>query len=206
LITACCEGFTAIASVLLENGADVNMSSNKGYSALLWATSYGLDDIVTLLINAGADVHHQNNTGQTAVMLAAQRGHHRIIGLLQKAGIDINHQDNSGSTALHLSALHGHNDTVEVLLKHDADSTIRNKDGENALQMAEKSRSSNKEGLSRVMNLLKSTEQAVTTRDECLRDNTAPNSVITGIIFVCRSVMRIHVQVPRVNLSCLHVH
>jgi ankyrin repeat protein len=179
LITACCEGFTAIASVLLENGADVNMSSNKGYSALLWATSYGLDDIVTLLINAGADVHHQNNTGQTAVMLAAQRGHHRIIGLLQKAGIDINHQDNSGSTALHLSALHGHNDTVEVLLKHDADSTIRNKDGENALQMAEKSRSSNKEGLSRVMNLLKSTEQ-VTTRDECLRDNTAPNSVITG--------------------------
>lgn len=46
-----------VVQVLLDNGADVNISDNKGKTALMTAAKKGNKTILKALIDAGADVN-----------------------------------------------------------------------------------------------------------------------------------------------------
>ncbi|KAF8840211.1 ankyrin, partial [Paxillus ammoniavirescens] len=56
-------GATAIASYLIDQGADVSKVDGSGWTALHIAVSAGHQPIVQELIGAGADVNQRNDKG-----------------------------------------------------------------------------------------------------------------------------------------------
>ncbi|RYE12762.1 MAG: hypothetical protein EOP34_10215, partial [Rickettsiales bacterium] len=136
LIWAALGGHTEIAKLLIAKGADVNIASRDGNTALTWPAYYGYKEIVDLLIKAGADVNVVNKGGYTALISAASRGHTEIGELLIKAGADVNVVDKDGYTALIWAASRGHTEIVDLFIKAGADVNVVNKDGYRALNYA----------------------------------------------------------------------
>lgn len=74
--------------LLLSMGADVNILSSDGDSALRIAVHNGSHDIVNILLKAGAGTHDLSRGGQTVnlIDLATKKGHADIAEMLNKAG------------------------------------------------------------------------------------------------------------------------
>lgn len=84
---------TAMVRQALENGADPNtiVSSWNQWTALHYATRYGLFEIVDALIRKGADPNRKDSNNQTAIDLAGVFNQTQILALLKKG-------DGTGST------------------------------------------------------------------------------------------------------------
>ena len=67
LIMACVFGKTEIAKVLIEAGADVNLTNNEGSTPLHTAAFFCRKDIVAALLAKGVDKNIRNNAGGTAL-------------------------------------------------------------------------------------------------------------------------------------------
>jgi len=127
----------------LKNGADINVSDQKGVTALIYAATEGHTNIVQLLLENGAKVNAANENGNTALMQAAHNGHTNIVQLLLEKGANVNAQENNGNTALMVtiaSFLYGEqirNAIVLALLNSpDIDLLIHNKSNETAYDIA----------------------------------------------------------------------
>lgn len=135
LISACSSGKLAIAKLLIECGADINLSNEDGDSPLIYACKYGQIEIVELLTELGADIELKNNGGLTALMCST--AHIEIVGILINAGADVDAVCNYNSTALMYAATD--NSKTKVVAKLIADQTdlnIQAKDGRTALMIA----------------------------------------------------------------------
>ena len=66
LISASLFGKTAMAKMLIEAGADVNLQNNDGSTALHTASFFCRPEIVKMLLDKGADKTIKNKYGQTA--------------------------------------------------------------------------------------------------------------------------------------------
>ena len=90
-------GRPAVIQLLVQYGADVNVTDKDGNSALLWAVSLGMDDVAKLLVRHNADLTLANNDGTTPYTLhdwdgqdyrVTEKGHNdtqvRIIEELKK--------------------------------------------------------------------------------------------------------------------------
>ena len=73
----------AIAQVLIERGADVNVIQGLGYTPLHYAATYGAEGIVRALLQRSADVTVKNNEGKTAYDIAREKGHATVAELLK---------------------------------------------------------------------------------------------------------------------------
>ena len=60
-------GHTEIVAVLLEHGADINVKSRDGSTALHAAAFLGRAETAKLLLEKGADTTLRNNMGGTAI-------------------------------------------------------------------------------------------------------------------------------------------
>nr|WP_321357548.1 acyltransferase family protein [uncultured Draconibacterium sp.] len=67
LITACVFGKTEIAKVLMDAGADLNVTNNDGSTALHTAAFFCRTEIVKTLLNKGIDTSVVNKSGSTAL-------------------------------------------------------------------------------------------------------------------------------------------
>ena len=94
-------GFTDIAKMLLDAGADVNSADPTGGRALLNAAGNGHIDVCKLLLDAGARVDAANDDGATALHFAAGYGRLDICQLLLAAGADLHALDAKHRTPLH---------------------------------------------------------------------------------------------------------
>ena len=83
------EGHVEAICMLLGAGADANLASNNGCTALMLASQKGHVEAVSLLLEAGADKHFTNDQGYTALMIAFESRHVSIVHLLD-AGADKN--------------------------------------------------------------------------------------------------------------------
>lgn len=81
-------GDTAIATLLIEAGADVNVAQRHGWTPLHGAAHGGDVEIVTLLIARGADVDARNDDGLTALDMARERRHSEVAALLHHASTE----------------------------------------------------------------------------------------------------------------------
>jgi len=110
---------------LLNNGVDINASTDYGDTALMMAAR-GDTDIVKLLLERGANPNSKDDIGYTALLIASIEGHTDTVQLLLDRGADPNIPANDGDTALMAASNWGHIDTVQLLLDRGADINIEN--------------------------------------------------------------------------------
>ncbi|KAI9853716.1 MAG: hypothetical protein M1813_001832 [Trichoglossum hirsutum] len=70
------------ARLLLEKGADLNVKTYDGRTALHLAAEKGHETVVQLLLEKGGAVNAKTYDGQTALHLAAEKGHETVVQLL----------------------------------------------------------------------------------------------------------------------------
>ena len=125
------------AKMLLEAGADPNISTDVHTTALSWAAAEGSEESIQLLLNqAGIELDIPNQSGQTPLLRAADAGHTKCIRMLLDKGANVKHVDNEGRTALSLAAIKGHKVVAKILLKHDAEINAQDKKGNTPLALA----------------------------------------------------------------------
>ena len=110
-------GHVEIVRLLLQNGAEVNAKSNRGWTPLHWTTViFGHIDILHLLVENGADLEAQSNEGRRALHRAAYNGRLPFVQeLISRYHVDINARDNDGTTALREARARNHPTVINFL-------------------------------------------------------------------------------------------
>jgi ankyrin repeat protein len=112
-LRAALAGDISLMRLLLEKGADPNISTLAGTTALMAAAGVNwmsdqtfteskedLMEAVKLCLDKGADVNAKNSMGVTAVIGAANRGSDEILEFLVKRGARLDVKDKEGRTPL----------------------------------------------------------------------------------------------------------
>lgn len=88
LMQACAKGYTEIARMLLQAGANPNAQKFSGdkETALMYASQRGHEEIVKLLLEAKADPNIKNESGKTALAMAERNGFAEISNILKENG------------------------------------------------------------------------------------------------------------------------
>lgn len=161
LQAACTHGYAddaaAIASVLLEAGADRDAPSPLGDRPIHLAAVYGWMPVLETLLAAGADVdsrtvpvadamwrmssptHAERVSDSTPAMVAAREGGVETVRWLLSRGADVNARDSAGATPLHAAARPWWGEKPELvsaLLASGADRRARDAAGRTAQDVA----------------------------------------------------------------------
>lgn len=128
---------------LIEAGAEVNIASSGGWTALMGAADNGHLDVVRYLVSRSADVNATTRQGRTAIMRAAFHGQTAVIQFLLTKGGKATDVDSMGATALMLAAQQGYDKTVKVLLDAGADRNAKTSTQKTALMLAQEAQAQN---------------------------------------------------------------
>ena len=112
-LRAALSGDISVMRLLLEKGADPNLATDAGTTALMAAAGVNwvvgqtytepkdaLMEAVKLCLEKGADVNAKNSMGITAIIGAANRGSDDILEFLVQRGARLDVKDNEGRTPL----------------------------------------------------------------------------------------------------------
>ncbi len=100
LLSASAQGYPRILRLLLEAGANPDISNVNGITPLMYAAQYGNLEISKILLEYGANTDLRDTYGMTALIVATLKGHIKVVEKLLKAGADIAIKDKNGMTAL----------------------------------------------------------------------------------------------------------
>ena len=118
------------ARKLLKAGADVNIKTPAGISALSLAISNGSTAMTKLLLESGADANDLEPTGESMLMSAAAVGVPGVVAELLKHGANVNTRDVLfGQSALMIASREGHAETVKLLLGAGAEVNVQTNKG-----------------------------------------------------------------------------
>lgn len=106
---------------LLSSRANVNVRSEDGSTALLWAAHWNDVAMATMLVRAGADANAANDLRMTPLVQACTNGSAALVALLLRAGANPNVAAGTGETPLMTCARTGVVETVRLLLVQGAD-------------------------------------------------------------------------------------
>ncbi len=121
----------AMAELLIEAGADYDVSTVNGWTPLMWiAGRNGNIDVARYLIERGAWVSIEDDNGMRPIHQAAFMGNHDLVAAFVSSGADINAIDDTNVTPLHGAAWSGDLEGVTLYLALGADPTLQNKRGE----------------------------------------------------------------------------
>ncbi len=76
-------GHVEVVEMLIDQGADVNISNITGWTPFLKAALGGHVGIMKMLLAKGADPRATNKKGQNALALAQQQGKEEAVAYLQ---------------------------------------------------------------------------------------------------------------------------
>ena len=116
-----------IVSFLLSKGADPNLTTPDGESALHWAIKCGYPALAELFIKHNTDALKRDKWGISPLQLAVENGYAEILEMLVAGGVKLKSEEiRSGRSLLHLAAINGHLSVVKILLEqkmalHDVD-------------------------------------------------------------------------------------
>jgi len=77
-----------IASLLLKFGADINLRSSDGRTALMWAAFRNNHKMCEFLITHGADITLMDNQGWNALDIATIKMNYEAALVLKRAGLE----------------------------------------------------------------------------------------------------------------------
>ncbi|XP_011644228.1 protein TANC2 isoform X3 [Pogonomyrmex barbatus] len=122
------EGSVEMVSLLLEFGADVELTNSQGCTALSLAAARGHCDVVRRLAAAGASLGHVDTAGQCPLVHAARHGRLSVVGYLlacdwvpasenkaENDALEIGREE-AAQQAVVAAASQGHEAVVEYLL------------------------------------------------------------------------------------------
>jgi ankyrin repeat protein len=121
LMRAVLRGDLRRAQAAILAGADVNVRSSRGMSALVIAARADDIRILNLLLDHGADVNLISQREGNALVAAARRGHVRSVAALVEHDAQVNVIAPAYGTPLVASVRTGHLDVVRYLVEHGAD-------------------------------------------------------------------------------------
>jgi ankyrin repeat protein len=116
LIFAAQKREVAMATALIDMGADLETRDRYGWTPLLHAARKGWTKMVKLLLEKKAAVDTPDPEGMTALMLAAEKGRRKVVKLLIAAGANPHLLSASGQTALFYAEVKKRLTTVDLLL------------------------------------------------------------------------------------------
>ncbi|XP_067087415.1 histone-lysine N-methyltransferase EHMT1a [Osmerus mordax] len=129
LHAAAVEGHHEICHMLVQAGANLDMSDEEQRTPLMDACENNHLETVKYLLRAGAAVSHKDVKGSTCLHLAAKLGHYDVVQhVLPKAFKYVNCQDDGGWTAITWAIEYKHRELVQLLLSRGADVNIRDKE------------------------------------------------------------------------------
>ena len=137
LYWAVTRGWTDIALLLIERGANVSIMTTERDSPLLAATRHNHTDIALALIQAGARLNSVDRFGDTSLWNSIARGNRAVVRALLRAGADPNlaHEDAGGRTPLLAAVEGGHRRIVKLLLKSGASPNLADEEGTTPLMV-----------------------------------------------------------------------
>ena len=96
---AAMHGNVRMVKLLIKWGADLEMVTVNGYTALHFAAMEAQDDAVEVLLHAGAKIEAKDKQGRTTLMnaLFSKRSSIDTIELLLDSGASLEARDNDGS-------------------------------------------------------------------------------------------------------------
>jgi ankyrin repeat protein len=137
LTAAAWNGRVEVIRFLLEEGAEVDLLSPLGASALEEACVHGYLETASLLLAHGADAAAAWGEGDTPLMSASRRGSADVVALLLAHGCgDIDRRRSDGLMALYYACAPGHVRVVRALLGAGADPHVVDHDDHTPLAMA----------------------------------------------------------------------
>jgi ankyrin repeat protein len=121
LVNAAKKGDLNTIMDLIEEGEDVNQSTDDGTTALAHAAWYShLDMVDYLLLKAEAEINIANDYGATPLYLAALNAELPVIDRLLRGGADPDAALLSGETPLMAASNRGRSEVVSLLLENGA--------------------------------------------------------------------------------------
>ena len=113
---------TKSTRLLLQSGANPNISPAKGHTALQSAAQSGCHACMELLLGAGAEVDYQGAAKMTALHIAAiKHDDVGIVRLLVERGAEVDLTAQLGASPLLYACIHGHTRVAEYLIEQGAD-------------------------------------------------------------------------------------
>ncbi len=122
LLFAALDDYADICALLVEAGADMNVTNVMGRTPLASAIAARAQTdgkAVDFLIRAGADLDIPDKQGRTALSLAAECGKTGIVIKLLDAGADALRKDKKGMCAFSWAVCGGHADTLAVFMERN---------------------------------------------------------------------------------------
>ena len=120
--------YRAITTLLLEGGADTDILSCLGQTALYMGSSCGYADVVRSLVDRGADLNMKcqdwidgSDVKWTPLHATIYREHRDIAILLLEAGADTEILSSLDQTALYMASSRGFAEVVRLLIDRGAD-------------------------------------------------------------------------------------
>jgi tankyrase len=123
LLVALKKGYTIVARILLNAGADVNEKDKLGLTPLMLACgkpTFGYRDIAETLIKKGAHINVRDALGYTPLLLALSGGTVDIAELLIDKGADVSARTRKGETPLSLAQQAQCTEIVDLLISKGA--------------------------------------------------------------------------------------
>lgn len=124
---------TQILKVLLEKGADVNLTNSP---PLIWAINLGDTNLLNLLLSNKADPNLTSMFNSTPLLEAAGAGDIEMTQGLLAAGADVNKKGIHGNAPLHVAAARTDTNLIQILLENKADPNSQDDGGYTPLHYA----------------------------------------------------------------------
>ncbi len=138
-------GKHAIARMLLEAGANANLTVKSGYAPLHLAVENGDEEMIRLLVEYGADLNKSYNEHKVTPLVSILSRSHRekcdgdnsTVRLLLDLGADPNQPDENGNRPIHMALSQGDGALVSLFREYGGDIRLCNDEtGETPLHMA----------------------------------------------------------------------
>ena len=114
-------GEFALAKLLVDKGANVEVKNRYGVTPLWLACQSGNEELVKLLLWSKANPNTALPNGETVLMTAARTGRVAPVKALIAAGAEVNAREKKEQTALMWAAAAGNIEAVDELLNAQAD-------------------------------------------------------------------------------------